>query len=325
MGLLQTQNFLTDLSAYGCADPGITIWAATFIPAVAPAIVEFVSFGCRDIIKFRAGVGAPCGRMIKADVKKALTPKLFKAAGNMMKFDRVASEGGFWFMIIDLASDSIMRWNTLAYRYADCPIAGEQASWGYEPFFEDVLFAGVPKPLAGRIVDYQGEFGHATITGAVCPTSWHFQANFSTDWRPFPGHPPGNVTLWIQASGNGNYDFPGKQFGWDHYGWQNGEGAYGLKNQAHGTRSTAYTMYALAEQQTIISGAYGNMSVSKLDPMNVYLSPLNCWRGTENPDVPDPAGRNRKKKPANMLSPIFNPVTPKPVRGRPGGMPRSKK
>lgn len=325
MGMLDAYNLATQLAAFPCAEPSPIIYAATFLPAVAPALLEFASFGCRDILKFRAGVNAPCGRMIKGQFKKATPPKLYDLGQKLMKFDRVASEGGFWFMIADLAADTTMRWSTLAYRMADCALANAQASWQWEPFFEDVLFAGVPKPVAGRVINYQGDFGHATIIGASVPEDWYCNLYFNVEWRPFPGAVPGSVTFWVREDSSPGYDFAGTRYDPGGYFFQRSSGGshQHLQNHANGARS--YIMMAMASEDTIISGATGNCSVSALPPMDLYLSPLNCWKDAFAADAPDPAGRNRKKKPANILSPIFNAVTPKPVRGRPGGMPRKKK
>lgn len=325
MGVLEAYNLATTLAAYPCAEPSPVIYAATFIPAIAPALIEFASFGCRDILKFRAGVNTPCGRMIKGQFKAASPPKWWDAGQKLMKFERAASTAGFWFMIVDLAAETTVRWSTLAYKMAECPIALNQASWTWEPFFEDVLFPGVPKPVAGAVTGYSGQPGHATIVSAIAPEGWYVQLNFHVEYRPFPGHPPGTVTFWVQESGGTPYDFPGQQYGTAHYPWQRGSGGYQLKTQNHDHGARQYTMYALASERTIIAGASGHGAVSELPPMNLFLSPLNCWKDAFNETVPDPAGRNRKQQPKNILSPIFNAVTPKPVRGRPGGMPRSKK
>lgn len=325
MGVLSAYNFATHLAAYHCAEPSPIIWAATFIPAVAPALIEFVGFGCRDILKFRLGRSAPCGRMLKAQVNKAIPPSWMSTTQKLMKFEEGVSKAGFWFMIVDLASDTTIRWSTLAFRFSDCAPTNAYASWQYEPFFEDVLFPGVPKPVVGQVTNYVGEFGHATINGAVCPEDWYFQGSFHCDWRPFPGFDPGSVTLWIQESGATAYDFPGTNFGKSGYPWQRTGGGYSLKTQNHQPGARSFTMWAMADERTIISGATGNMTVSQLEPMELSVKGLNCWTDPFKSDVEDPAGRNKKNKPANILAPVFNPVTPKPVRGRPGGLPRSKK
>lgn len=325
MGVQSAYNFATSLSAYHCAEPSPALYAATFIPAVAPALIEFVGFGCRDILKFRLGRSAPCGRILKAQVNKAIPPKFLDAAGKLLKFEEGVSKAGFWFMIVDLAADTTIRWSTLAYRFNDCAPANAFASWQYEPIAEDILFPGVPKAVSGSITNYKGEPGHATTVGAVCPEGWYFQGDFNIDWRPFPGAQPASVTLWIQEGGGGNYDFPGTNFGNAGYPWQRSGGGYHLKTQNTQTGARSYTMYAMADQMTIISGASGHMTVSLLEPMELAVTGLNCWADPFKSDVPDPQGKNPKRKPANILSPVFNPVTPKPVRGRPGGLPRSKK
>lgn len=325
MGFQDAYNLAKQLAVYPCAQPTPVIYLATFFPAIAPALIEFASFGCRDILKFRLGIGAPCGRIIKNQVAKATPPKLVNAVGNFMKFERALSTGGFWWMIADLAADTTVRWSTLAYRMAECQIALDAATWDYQPFAPDVLFAGVPKPLAGRIENYRGTPGLAGITGATVPEGWHLQLNFDVDYHSLFHHFYPTVKLWIQQLGGTPYDFPANVYGNSAYAFSNAAGHYQLQTQNHATGARQYVMYGLADVDTVITGLTGHASVTALPPMELYLSPLTCWKNLNLSHQEDPAGRNRKGKQPNILDPFLKQIPKTPTRGRPGGMPRSKK
>lgn len=318
-------NFITQVAAYPCAEPSPAIYAATFLPAIAPALIEFVSFGCRDILKFKLGIGAPCGRAAKAGWKKAVPPKVFDLAGKIMKFEHAFSTAGFWWMIADLTLDSAARWTSLAYKLNGCVLLAESANWSWEPLAPKVLFAGVPSSVAGRIVGYNGDPGHASIVSAICPEDWYVQINFEIDGHPLFTNGRPELTTWISSNAFGTFDFPGTRYDKGYPGQSlRGSGMHtGQNPRAAG--STEYIMMALADETSVITELHGHGSVSATPPLELYLDPLNCWKDLLAHTQENPAGRNRKGRQPNILDPFLAGIPPVPRRGPPGGKPRSKK
>lgn len=325
MSFSSNYNFITGLQAYGCSNPTPEMWATTFIPAVAPALIEFAGFGCRDIMKFRLGIGAPCGRALKAQVAKATPPKLAQGAGNLLKFEAQFSHAGFWFMIADLALDTAARWASLAYQFTDCGILKNQASWKYSPLAPAFMPAGVARPVAGNIVNYQGDFGHATIVGAVAPAGWYFQGSFQVETQVLFSNLPGAVETWIEEKNGSSFDWPANVFN-PSYFQDEVQGGYMLSTQnLHGVRPTEYIMWARCEKDSFLLLTDGNMSVSELPPLQLYLSPLDCWKANSADRREDPRGANKRGKQPNVLDPWLKQLPKVPRRGPRGGMPRGKK
>lgn len=325
MSFANNWNFITGINAYQCAEPSVAIYAATFLPAISPALIDFVSFGCRDILKFKLGIGAPCGRAAKMQWKKAVPPKVFDAAGKIMKFEHAFSTAGFWWMIADLTLDSAARWTSLAYKLQGCAPLNDEAHWQWAPLAPKVLFPNVPTVVAGRLENYSGIPGYGTIVGAVAPRDFYAQVNFEVKGHPLFSDGMPNLTTWVHSSQGGGYDFPGIQYGKGYPGQSvRGSGMFSGQNHNPGG-ATEYLMMAMSDETTVIEEVNGHGSVSLLPPLELYLDPLNCWKDLEASHVQDPAGRNKRGRQPNILDPFLGQIPKVPLHGPPGGKPRSKK
>lgn len=325
MGLADGYNFATQVDYYPCASPNPLIWAATFAPAVAPAFLEFLSFGCRDMLKFRAGIGAPCGRAMKAQVKKFTPPALTSTVGNLMKFERTVSTAGFWGLIADLATDTTMRWLTLAYTFNECTLFTDDAHWQYAPTAAHAVLPNIEYAIAGNIINLQGNPLWARPEGAIVPDGFYFQGNFEAEAQSLISGARIGIATWIRKIQAGTYDYPANVYS-PGYPGQNAVGQYMFSTHTpnRGT-PTEYRMMIRVNELALVWIKAGVMAVTNTPPVNWAMSPLACLRDLTVTRQENPAGRNRSS-PQNALDKAIFAALPKiPNRGRPGGMPRSKK
>lgn len=317
-------NVMKTLAAFPCAQPDPVIIALTFLPAVAPALLEYVTFGCRDILKFRLGKGTPCGRKMQAQIIKAVPPAFASSVNNLLKWEHRFSVAGQIFLIADLVGDTLARWDTLAYQLSGCPEALDIKTWDIEPSGFGALVPGVPTPVGGVIRNEQGPPGISWPNGAIVPSEWYWQTHFSMEVRPFLGGPQPSVTTWIREHGGGPYDFPGSKFQPAYPGGST-TSHYTLTTQnqdTHGSR--LYTYMAMADEYAVAFDFKANSQASRAPPTSWTVSPLSCLRDLSVEDVPDPAGNNQRGRYPGVIDKLQTIATGKPFHGPPKGKPRTK-
>lgn len=318
-------NVMKTLAAFPCAQPDPVILALTFLPAVAPALLEYIQFGCRDIIKFRLGKGTPCGRQMAAQVAKAIPPKFTSAVNNLLKWEHRFSTAGQVFLIADLVGDTLARWDTLAYQLSGCPDALDIKTWDIEPNGFEALVPGVPTPLGGLVVNERGPPGIAWPNGAIVPKDWYWQTHFTVDVRPFTGAASPHLTTWIAEHGRGPYDFPGNQFQ-PGYGGSTTHGHYTLTTQnTDQTGSRQYVYYGMTDTFAVADNFKATAQASRFPPSSFSLNNLGCLQDLTVEHVEDPAGRNNASRYPGVIDKLAQIGQGKPVWGPPKGKPRAKK
>jgi hypothetical protein len=325
MGILSNWNYMKQIEAYPCASPNPLIYITTFAPAVTPALVDFISWGCRDIVKFKAGIGQPCGRLFKAQAVKAFGPAAVDMAHNILKFTRPVEFGLFWWFVADLASDSLARWDSLAYQMSGCDLPNDTASWQLEWIPQGAMSANVPKPIVGQVTHESGRPGFSASFGAVVPPGYYWQGSFTVKAHPIFSLQHSNLSVWIRTENTHGFDYSANQYPPGYPGAQK-SGTYTMNGRARADRPTTFVkMYAMTDQLSIIDDVQGNFTVSRLPILDWTLSPLSCFRDTSGTRVENPAHRNKRADFPTRLDPAdrgpgFGPTR----RGPPGGKPRSK-
>lgn len=325
MSFTNTWNLVKQIHAYPCAQPDPIIYFVTFAPAVAPALIDFISYGCRDIVKFKAGIGQPCGRAFKAGAVKAFGPSVVDGANKILKFTRPIEAGLFWWFVADLASDTLARWETLAYQLNGCVELEETASFQHEWIPQGATEGGVPHPVIGNVVNYTGKPFLSTSGGCNVPKGWYYQGSFDVKVHPvFSGQFSG-VQTWLRIQGAGGHDFPANSYGAG-YGGDGVSGHYTMSGQnTNEHNSQVVQMWIKTDVQCFIDDIKGYWTVSQLPPTDWTLSPLSCFRNLLVNSVPDPAGRNRKGHQPSMVEKWLGQIAEAgPDHGPPGGLPRKK-
>ena len=325
MGFLSTYNTVTKFAAFPCAEPSPFIIAITLIPAITPALMEWVSFGCRDIMKFRLGKGAPCGRMMKAQVAKAIPPSFVSTVDKLLKFESKFSQAGQMFLLADLASDTIQRWTTLAYQWSGCPDANNYTSWDIKYSAPNALDSNVPTIIGGAIHNLKGNPAYALPTGASVPPGWYFQVHFRVQaWAIF-SHQGVNLTTWLRRENLGAYDFEANRYPAG-YALVPTTGQITMTTQNTATVGHAvYSMIAMSQELALTTELEASCSVSEFPPVDYSLSPLGCLSNIGVEHVDDPLNRNPKSRYPGVVARFIGEHLPTPARGPPGGRPRSKK
>jgi len=324
MSFERQYNVVKQIIAFPCADPGPIIWAATFLPAITPSLLEYISFGCRDMLKLRLGREAPCGRVLKAQVQNAIPPAWKNATNTLLKWEGRVSLLGQILMIIDLAGKADVRWTSMAYRMSGCPYLQQGSSWNWKFQAAEALAPGVPTPIGGTIVDEMGEPGYSWPTGAIVPSGWYANLHFRINAVSLHGGHPVALHMWVRANSPGQYDFPSSDFAKPYPGFvSTGEYALTLQNQRT-TGPRQYTLMAMSDELALTTDMSGSAAVSPIDPINDALSPLSCLRQLVSGTTPNPAGTNPTRKQPTILDPYLPKPVKRPPRGPPGGLPRPK-
>lgn len=325
MGILSNWNYMAQIEAYPCAAPGALIYITTLAPAVTPALVDFVSWGCRDIVKFKAGVGQPCGRMFKAAAKKTFGPDLVDNAHKLLRFTRPVEAGLFWWFVIDLASDSLARWDSLAYQMSGCDLPDDTASWDHSWIPQGGMSANVPKPIIGNVVNHHGKEGYAASFGAVVPSGYYWQGSFTVRAHPLFSTVASNLSVWVRTVRIAGFDYTANTYPAGYPGAQK-SGHYSISGQAKDVGlTTLVQMWAMSDQHSIIDDVEGHWTVSRLPILDWTLNPLSCFKDHSATQTPDVAGRNKRGSFASAVPPgERGPGFRALPRGPTGGKPRSK-
>lgn len=325
MGFLHTYNITKTLAAFPCAQPNPIIIALTAVPAIAPALFEWAGFGCRDVLKFRMGRGAPCGRAMKGQVAGAIPPAFRGLAGTLLKWEHHFSYAGQMFLLADLISDTVARWTTLAYQLEGCPDALDGAAWQVRYQTAGRLEAGHPTPIGGEVVNLKGRGGIAWPEGAVVPSDWYFSADWQCTAVDFYDRTPAGLTLWIRRTSPFVYDYPAQRFGGG-YPFVQFNPHYFLPEQHNDTHGPAqYTYMAMSDRTALIDSFSATCQATPFPQADWALNPLSCFSSLASERIPDPAGRNPRSRQPTMADRFLGTALPKPVRGPPGGKPRSKR
>lgn len=324
MTFRNTYNLVNKFAAFPCAEPHPIIIMVTFIPAVVPALVEWFSFGCRDVMKFRLGKGGMCGRAIRGQWGKVIPPAAVDPIAKTLKFEGLFSRIGQRFLFADLASDTLARWTTLSYQLAKCPDALEGASWRIELGPPGLLSPNQPHPVGGVIRDEKGTPGIAWPVGAHVPAGWYVQLYFEMTVKAFRSDANVGLSTWIRVTPGVTYDFPANHYK-KGYWFQTKGGSYTLSTQntdPHGAQF--YTFMAMVDETAWIESLNGYGQAAPYPLTDWSLHPLGCLRDWTIDEVPNPAGINPPTRNPPIIDKWLNPDLHTPAYGPPGGKPRSK-
>jgi hypothetical protein len=317
-------NVLTSLAAFPCAEPSPLIFAATFIPAVAPALLEYATFGCRDVLKFRLGRGTPCGRKMAAQVVKAIPPAFADGVGKLLKFEARFSLAGQIFMIADLVGDTLARWDTLAYQMSGCPDANNITTYDLVYSHAIAVLPNIPTAIGGAITNVHGDSRLTWPNGCIVPPGWYAQMSYELEAQPLFAETNSSLQMWIRDESASGYDFPATKYPAGYPGQsKTGQLTQTIQNSV-GNRSKFYSFQAMATATMITTDFKASVQISEFPPTDWSLNALGCLRNLDVEHVPDPLGTNRKANYPTLVDKAFRAVLPKPVHGPPGGKPRKK-
>lgn len=325
MSFSNTYNLVEKFAAFPCAEPDGLILAFTFLPAAAPAMLEWITFSCRDVVKFRLGRDTPCGRALKGNVFKAIPPKYVNAAQKLLMFEGKFSFAGQMWLLADLASDTIARWTTLSYQISGCPDALNIASWDIEYLSPEGLLPGVPSVISGRVVNDRNALGKAWPSGAIVPPGWYASGYFELDVRPVFGDAVTGLSTWIRREDFHSYDYAANHVAPGYRG-QGAKSVYHLEVQNTDMHNPhQLVMMAMTDAWCLTTGLKASWMAAPFPLTSSMIRPLSCLDGLFNSHIEDPAGQNQRGRRPTLIPRWLGPDVAKPVRGPPGGKPRSKK
>lgn len=273
MGVLNNLNYIHKIQYVPCWEPGPLILIETGLAAGALALLEFFSFGCRDILKAKLGKSPICGRQFKAAVVGGVPPELVRRADKLLGFVLPIDRALYAWLIADVASGFIANWESFAYASAGCIPNQFSTSHKYTmaPFGLDTgQEAIIPYILRDEPIPGQ-------CAGWLIPSDWYFDATFDCQCRPLFGDGTASFDLYLHAHAATDWDFhksntpPG-------FPGQTRRGISHTSTQApHTPVVTQYTARIFANQPMICFSGQATSTCSPLPILDQFLSPLSCF------------------------------------------------
>lgn len=276
MGVLNNINYLKEVQYFPCADPDPLILITTALEAGAPTLLEFYSWGCRDILKLRAGYSNFCGRKYRAIVAKWHPPgfidKLHKSYGFFVPIDKLL----YGWLIADLTSGFLAKWTSLAYAAQGCIPDPTTQQWTGSPQIPQGILANHETGIVYRISQIGTGGGFVSPTAASVPAGWYISITFSVKVEPLFAGQGVNVNTWLQPIAGSGAHIAEQSFSPPYFGGgtrARGKAYFQTPDTgfAHG-----YEWRIHVDKTCFIVAGDLQVIISPLPILNYGLQPLSC-------------------------------------------------
>ncbi len=192
MGVIDNLGYISKASYYNCASPSPVLVLQAAGAAALPTLLSAVSFGCRDIVKLRAGISPWHARNMKAMVKGAILPDEVDKAQKILKYTVPVEKLLFFWFVVDLELGFFAKWQSNLFKLNACGHNPKSAS-------DTGTFASWVCPAPGVWADVNYSFSHsnpslpiAAAAQITVPADYYWSAYFSLTPKPlFVGQPLG--------------------------------------------------------------------------------------------------------------------------------------
>lgn len=134
MGLRRDMNYVKRIAKTPCQNNSVSIYLQTGLRAATPVLFDFLSFGCREPLKFAAGRGQFGHMFGYGNVRKGAMPhrkpKIAGAAGRppttvaggtaLWKLVGLGDRAAYYWFLAELAKDFTLNWTSLMYQENKC-------------------------------------------------------------------------------------------------------------------------------------------------------------------------------------------------------------
>jgi hypothetical protein len=196
MSVLSNLGYVASATYFPCASPRSVIVIQAAAKAAGITLLQAVTFGCRDIVKLRAGISPWHTRGMRALVNGAIKPSESGDAGKLLKFLAPAEKAFFFYFVVDLTVGFAANWQSQIFQMGACQGQNTHCTWS-----GDLASWVEPAPQAWTPIAYQSGFNPPSCQfggtiGFLVPANYYYSAYFSMKPRPiFAGQPVGECTL----------------------------------------------------------------------------------------------------------------------------------
>jgi hypothetical protein len=204
MSVLGNLNYIKNASLYSCARPNMILVVEAAFESIGPVLINAVTFGCRDIVKMRAGISPWHSRAIRALVEGAIPPSQKKFAKKLLMFTIPLEKALFFYFVVDLTVDFFARWQSQIFRLGACgaPLNQSTASGPLATFV-------MPAPNGWTRISYAFTTNGRPFTSStdfIVPPGWYFSVFFSLTVKPlFNNMPCGSASIRLRELGHGSF------------------------------------------------------------------------------------------------------------------------
>lgn len=276
MGTVNNINYLKEVQYFPCADPSPLILITTALEAGAPTLLEFYSWGCRDILKLRAGYSNFCGRGFRAIVAKWHPPGFIDKLHKFYEFFGPVDKLLYGFLIADLQSSFLAKWTSLAYAAQGCiPDPTTQQTTGTAQIPQGIL-ANHETGIVYRLTTIGGSGGVVRPTSVTIPDGWYVSITWSVHVDPLFADQGVTVHTWLQSVTGTHHHIAEQEFEppWFGSGTRARGKAY-FQTPGFGF-AHSYEWRIVVDKTAFITSGDLQVIISPLPILNYGLEPLSC-------------------------------------------------
>lgn len=129
MGVIDNLGYVAEASHYPCPDASASIVIEAAGRALAPVLVNALTFSCLDILKMRAGVSPWHSRGLRALIKGAISPAEADQANKIFKYLLPLEKALFFWFVVDLTTEFAAGWTSQIFKLGGCSGPSEDCNY----------------------------------------------------------------------------------------------------------------------------------------------------------------------------------------------------
>lgn len=273
---LKKLNAIKTIDAIPCYQGGLWIEITTGYKAAGLALVEVLTFGCRDLLSFRAGKLPYCGMLVKPVSGRAIPgsdktwfKKIFKVIDPIEKTF-------FKFFIVDVGLNFVANWMSLIYQANNCIDRNDTYTATGENALGGRITPGAPFRIVYRKTSETGRGFLFRGSQFVVPAGWYFKCSFDYKIKQYQNLPLGSLDIWLALGSlptDGEHVCTYDPSSW--FGLNKADCGFNGHNNSESAR--AYTFNGqLHNGYGLPDGGDCSVQISRYPIVNTHLSGLSC-------------------------------------------------
>jgi hypothetical protein len=277
MGVLANLNFIKEAAFFPCASPAPVLVMEAAAKAAFPVLLSAITFGCRDIVKMRAGISPWHARGMRALIEGAVKGQPIGEAGKLLKFTIPVEKALFFFFVVDLTLDFLARWQSQMFQLGACGPASQQCNFSGTADVSVCAGNDVWAPISFSPTAIVGDCRGVVGSQWVVDSHDYWQATFDITPKPIiHDQPIGHVQTRIHQRAGIAYNFPAHI---EEPGWFGNPVVGGYMASGENERHTAQIFEAQfsTDVPSIVESGSIYITRSNRPLANQNIIPVNCF------------------------------------------------
>lgn len=120
MGVIDNLGYIKDASYYPCPDASAAIIIEAAGRALAPVLIQAITFSCLDIVRMRAGISPWHARGLRALIQGAVPPSETDDIRKIYKYLLPLEKALFFWFVVDLTTEFAAGWTSQIFKLGGC-------------------------------------------------------------------------------------------------------------------------------------------------------------------------------------------------------------